>query len=162
MLHNTVHLAFTALYLSSCFSHHGCSVSNLSSTLMLLQRVTQLRTICNGSHSQNTTPVWALRSTCTYIRIEIYMYICYSGEERMAAEMSVSTGSPCMHMNWYLYFESHHPTYVKRGMVHYRVRGIISTQDNLLKKVDHLARALKQNSNLVNFIHNTSAPLTQK
>ena len=52
------------------------------------------------------------------------------------------------HTDLYLHFESHHPTHVKRGVVrclHDRARGIISTQDNLQKEVDHLARVLKQN-----------------
>ena len=48
----------------------------------------------------------------------------------------------------YLHFESHHPTHVNRGVVRYlhdRARGLISTQDNLQKEVDHLAQFLKQN-----------------
>ena len=55
MPHNTVHLAYTALYLSSYFGHHSCPIGNSSSTLMLLQRVKltmPLRTVCNWSHSQ--------------------------------------------------------------------------------------------------------------
>ena len=54
---------------------------------------------------------------------------------------------------------------MKRGVVrclHDRARGIINTQDNLLKKFDHLARVLKQNSYLANFIRNASAPPTQE
>ena len=57
------------------------------------------------------------------------------------------------------------PTYVKRGVVrclHDRSRGITTTQDNLQKEVDHLARVLKQNGYPTNFIHNASAPPTQE
>ena len=67
--------------------------------------------------------------------------------------------------NWYLHFESHHPTHVKRGVVrclHDRTRGIISTQDNLQKEVDHLAIVLKQNGYPANFIRDGSAPPTQE
>ena len=45
---------------------------------------------------------------------------------------------------------------------HDRARGIISTQDNLQKEVDHLARVLKQNAYPANFIRSASAPPTQK
>ena len=58
------------------------------------------------------------------------------------------------------HFESHHLTHVKRGVVrclHDRARGIISTQDNLQKEVDHLARILKLNGYPANFIRNASA-----
>ena len=41
-------------------------------------------------------------------------------------------------------------------------RQIISTQDNPQKKVDHLARVLKQNGYPAKFIHNASAPPTQE
>ena len=54
---------------------------------------------------------------------------------------------------------------MKRGVVrclHDRARGVISLQDNLQKKVDHLARALKQNGYPANFIRNASAPPTQE
>ena len=54
---------------------------------------------------------------------------------------------------------------MKRGVVrclHDRAGGIISTQDNLQKEVDHLARVLKQNSYPTNFIRNASAPPTQE
>ena len=60
---------------------------------------------------------------------------------------------------------AHHPTHVKRGVVRYlhdRARGVISTQDNLQKEVDHLARVLKQNGYPANFIRNASAPPTQE
>ena len=40
--------------------------------------------------------------------------------------------------------------------------GIISMQDNLQKEADHLARVLKQNGYLANFIRDASAPSTQK
>ena len=69
------------------------------------------------------------------------------------------------HTDRYLHFKSHHPTHVKRGVVrclHDRAKGIISTQDNLQKEVDYLARVLKQNGYPANFIHNASAPPTQK
>ena len=46
--------------------------------------------------------------------------------------------------------------------LHDRARGIISTQDNLQKEVDHLARVLKQNGYPANFIRNASAPPTQE
>ena len=36
------------------------------------------------------------------------------------------------------------------------------TEDNLLKEVDHLARVLKQNVYLANFIRNGSVPPTQE
>ena len=45
---------------------------------------------------------------------------------------------------------------------HDMARGIISTQDNLQKKVDHLARVLKQNAYPANFIRNASAPPAQE
>ena len=45
---------------------------------------------------------------------------------------------------------------------HDRARGIINTQDNLQKEVDHLARVLKQNSYPASFICNTSATPTQE
>ena len=86
----------------------------------------------------------------------------YSGEEEMAAWMSLSTGSPRIQTG---NFESHHLTHVKRGVVrclHGRVREVISTQDNLQKEVDHLARVLKQNGYPANFIRNASAPPTQE
>ena len=54
---------------------------------------------------------------------------------------------------------------MKRGVVkclHDRAREIISTQDNLQKEVDHLAKVLKQNGYLANFICNASAPPTQE
>ena len=40
-------------------------------------------------------------------------------------------------------------------------RRVISTQDNLQKEVDHLARVLKQNGYPANFIRNASTPPTQ-
>ena len=49
--------------------------------------------------------------------------------------------------------ESHHPTYVKRGVVrclHSGARVIVNTQDNLQNEVDHLARVLKQNGHPTN------------
>ena len=39
---------------------------------------------------------------------------------------------------------------------------VISTQDNLQKEVDHLARVLKQNGCPANFIRNASVPPTQE
>ena len=45
---------------------------------------------------------------------------------------------------------------------HNTARGIITTQDNLQKEVDHLARVLKQNAFPANFIRNGSAPPTQE
>ena len=45
----------------------------------------------------------------------------------------------------YLHFQSHHPTHVKSGLVkclHNRTRGIISSQDNLEKEVEQLAKVL--------------------
>ena len=69
------------------------------------------------------------------------------------------------HIDRYLHFESHHLTHVKRGVVrciHDRTREIISTQDNLQKEVDHLARVFKQNTYPANFIRNASAPPTQE
>ena len=56
---------------------------------------------------------------------------------------------------------------MKKGVVrclHNRAtaRGILNTQDNLQKVVDHLARVLKQNGYPVNLIHNAYAPPTQE
>ena len=54
---------------------------------------------------------------------------------------------------------------LQRGVVrclHDRARGIIRMQDNLQKKVEHLARVLKQNGYPANFICNASVPPTQK
>ena len=45
---------------------------------------------------------------------------------------------------------------------HDMARVIITTQDNLQKEVDHLARVLKQNAFPANFIRNGSAPPTQE
>ena len=45
---------------------------------------------------------------------------------------------------------------------HDTARGIISTQNNLQKEVDHLAGVLKQNAYPANFIRNASAPPTQE
>ena len=62
-------------------------------------------------------------------------------------------------------FASHHPTHVKRCVVrclHDRAREIISMQYDLQKKVDHLARVLKQNGYPANVIRNASAPHTQE
>ena len=42
------------------------------------------------------------------------------------------------------------------------MRGIVSTQNNLQKEDDHLARVLKQNAFPANFIRNASAPPTQQ
>ena len=83
----------------------------------------------------------------------------YSGGERMA---DVFVYRKPTHMDRYLHFESHHPTHVKRGVVkclhdHDRSRGIINTQDNLQKEVDHLARVLKQNGYPANFIPNANS-----
>ena len=69
------------------------------------------------------------------------------------------------HTDRYYRFKSHHPTDVKGGVVrcfHNTTRGIISTQYNLQKEVDHLAGVLKQNAYPANFICNASAPPTQK
>ena len=46
--------------------------------------------------------------------------------------------------------------------LHNGARGIINTQDNLQKEVDHLAGVLKQNELPANFIRNTSAPPHRK
>ena len=76
--------------------------------------------------------------------------------------LDVSIYRKPMHMDRYLHFDS---THVKRGVVrclHDRAREIISTQDNLQKEVDHLARVLKQNGYPANFIRNASAPPTQE
>ena len=45
---------------------------------------------------------------------------------------------------------------------HDTARGIISTQDNLQKEVDHLARVLKQNAYPANFIRSASVLPTQE
>jgi len=65
------------------------------------------------------------------------------------------------HTDRYLHFQSHHPAHVKRGLVkcfHNRARGIISSQNNLQKEVDHLARVLRQNGYPTNFICSPFAP----
>ena len=79
--------------------------------------------------------------------------------------LDVSIYRKLTHTDRYLRFKSHHPTDVKGGVVrcfHNTARGIISTQDNLKKEVDHLAGVLKQNAYPANFICNASAPPTQK
>ena len=84
---------------------------------------------------------------------------------REDGSLDVSVYRKPTHTDRYLHFESHHPTHVKRGVVrclHDRARRVISTQDNLQKEVDHLARVLKQNGYPANFIHNASVPPTQE
>ena len=79
--------------------------------------------------------------------------------------MDVSIYRKPTHTDRYLHFESHHPTHVKRGVVrclHDRAREIISTQDNLQKEVDHLARVVKQNGYPANFIRDASTPPMQE
>ena len=69
------------------------------------------------------------------------------------------------YMDQYLYFESHHLTHVKRGVVrclHDRARGIINMHDNLQKEVDHLVRVLKQNGYPVNSTSNLSSLSTKE
>ena len=69
--------------------------------------------------------------------------------------LDVSVYRKHKHRDRYLHFESHHLTHVKRSVVrslHNRAREIISTQDNLQKAVDHLARLLKQNSYPANLV----------
>ena len=64
------------------------------------------------------------------------------------------------HTDKYLHFESHHPAHLNRGLVkcfHNRTGGIISSQGNLQKEVDHLARVLRQNGYPTNFICNPFA-----
>ena len=87
--------------------------------------------------------------------------------KREAGSLDVSVYRKPTHTDQYLldHFESYHPTHVKRGLVrclHDRARGIVNTQDNLQKEVDHLARVLKQNGYPANFICNASAPPTQE
>ena len=84
---------------------------------------------------------------------------------REDGSLDVSVYRKPMHTDRYLHFESHHPTHVKRGVVrclHDRAGRVISTQDNLQKEVDHLARVLKQNGYPANFIRNASTPPTQE
>ena len=84
---------------------------------------------------------------------------------REDGSLDVSVYRKPTHTDRYLHFESHHPTNVKRGVVrclHDRARRVISTQDNLQKEVDHLARVLKQNGYPANFIRNASTPPTQE
>jgi len=53
------------------------------------------------------------------------------------------------------------PAHLKRGLVkcfHHRTGGIISSQGNLQKEVDHLARVLRQNGYPTNFICNPFSP----
>ena len=84
---------------------------------------------------------------------------------REDGSLDVSIYRKPTHTDQYLHFESHHPTHVKRGVVrclHDRAREIISTQDNLQKEVDHLARVLKQNGYPANFIRDASTPPMQE
>ena len=84
---------------------------------------------------------------------------------REDGSLDVSVYRKPTHTYQHLHFQSHHPTHVKRGVVrclHDRARGVINTQDNLQKEVDHLARVLKQNGYPANFIRNASAPPTQE
>ena len=84
---------------------------------------------------------------------------------REDGSLDVSIYRKPTHTNRYLHFKSHHPTHVKRGVVrclHDRAREIISTQDNLQKEVDHLARVLKQNGYPANFIRDASTPPMQE
>ena len=79
--------------------------------------------------------------------------------------LDVSVYRKPTHTERYLHFKSHHPTDMKGGVVkcfHNTARGTTSTQDNLLKEVDHLARVLKQNAYPANFIRNASAPPAQE
>ena len=83
---------------------------------------------------------------------------------REDGRLDVSVCRKPTHMDRYLCFKSHHPTDVKRGVVrcfYDMATGIISTQDNLQKEVDHLATVLKQNAYPANFICNASAQPTQ-
>ena len=85
--------------------------------------------------------------------------------KREDGSLDISIYRKSTHTDQYLHFKSHHLTHVKSGVVrclHDRVREIISTQDNLQKEVDHLARILKQNSYPANFICKASAPPTHK
>ena len=89
----------------------------------------------------------------------------HATQEERGWRLDVSIYRKPTHTDKYLHFESHHPTHVKRGVVrclHDRAREIISTQDNLQKEVDHLARVLKQNGYPAKFIRNASAPTTQE
>ena len=89
----------------------------------------------------------------------------YSGGERMAAWTFLSTGSPHTWTRPVSPLRAHHPRLVKRGVVrcfHNRARGIINMQDNLQKKVNHLAKVLKQNGYPASFIRNGCAPPHRK
>ena len=80
---------------------------------------------------------------------------------RRDCSLDVSVYRKPTHTDRYLHFESHHPTQVKRGVVrclHDRARGVISTQDNLQKEVNHIARVLKQNGYPANFIRKCLCP----
>ena len=80
---------------------------------------------------------------------------------RRDGSLDVSVYRKPTHTDRYLHFESHHPTQVKRGVVrclHDRARGVISTQDNLQKEVNHIARVLKQNGYPANFIRKCLCP----
>ena len=84
---------------------------------------------------------------------------------REDGSLDVSIYRKPTHRDQYLHFKFHHLTNMKSGLVrclHDRLSEIISTQDNLQKKVDHLARILKQNRYPANFICNVSAPPTRK
>ena len=80
---------------------------------------------------------------------------------RENGSLDVSVYRKPTHIDRYLHFESHHPAHVKRRVVrclHDRARRVISTQDNLQKEVDHLARVLKQNGYPANFIRQCLRP----
>ena len=65
---------------------------------------------------------------------------------REDGRLDVSVCRKPTHMDQYIRFKSHHPTDAKEDVVrcfHNTARGITSTQDNLQKEVDHLARVLK-------------------
>ena len=52
------------------------------------------------------------------------------------------------HTDQYLHFNSHHPTYVEKGLVrclYDRARNIVISQEDLLKEEDHLTCVLGQN-----------------
>ena len=86
-------------------------------------------------------------------------------EKRKDGSLDVSIYGKLTHTDRYLHFDSYHLTHVKRDVVrclHDRAREIISTQDNLQKEVDNLARVLKQKGYPANFIRNASAPPTQE
>ena len=65
------------------------------------------------------------------------------------------------HTDMYLYFESHHPTHVKKGTVrclYYRPRNIMLRDKSLKEEEGHLMRTFIRNSYPRAFVHSAAVP----